>query len=316
MQPSYGLLQRIGWQGGRSRLNTCDMKIPLLALPILATFAFAQTQQPLLVDVNWLSQHLNDRDLVILHVGQEKDYKSEHIPGARFIRMEDLSLPMAHDGHTKELMIELPPQEELQKKIAAFGISDDSHIVVYYAGDGTAPAATRIVFVLDSFGLGDHTSLLNGGLAAWRAAGKQLTAVMPPPGTGKLSQHAGKKLVVDADFVKSDAHKPGYKLVDARAEVFYKGIEPTYEKKGHIPGAINIPFTQMTDDKQNIDRARAEAAFKTAGIAPSDTVVAYCHIGMQATEVLFAARLLGHPVLLYDGAFEDWATNNRGPVEK
>jgi thiosulfate/3-mercaptopyruvate sulfurtransferase len=292
------------------------MKLSLFALSVLATAAFAQSPEPLLVDVNWLSQHLNDKDLVILHAGQEEAYKSGHIPGARFIRMEDLSLPMAHDGHTKELMIELPSQEDLQKKIASLGISDGSHIVVYYAGDGAVPAATRVVFALDAFGLGDRTSVLNGGLTAWKTAAKQLSAVMPPPGAGKLSAHTRKRLVVDADFVKSDAHKRGYKLVDARAEVFYKGIEPTYEKSGHIPGAVNVPFTQMTDDKQNIDRERAEAAFKAAGIAPADTVVAYCHIGMQATEVLFAARLLGHPVLLYDGAFEDWATNNRGPVEK
>jgi thiosulfate/3-mercaptopyruvate sulfurtransferase len=299
------------------KLPRSAFSIPLaLALASAPVYPQNTTGQPLLVDVNWLSRHLNDRDLVILHVGDEAGYKSAHIPGARFITMESVSRPMAHDGHTKELMIELPSKDELQKKIAAFGISDDSRIVVYYATDGVVPAATRIVFTLDSFGLGDHTSVLNGGMSAWRAAGMQLTAVIPPPGTGKLSPHKGKKLVVNADFVKSDAHKAGYKLVDARAEVFYKGIEPTYEKSGHIPGAVNIPFTQITDNKQNIDRDRAEAVFKAAGVAPGDTVVAYCHIGMQATEVLFAARLLGHAVLLYDGAFEDWATNNRGPVEK
>ena len=63
-------------------------------------------------------------------------------------------------------------------------------------------------------------------------------------------------------------------------------------------------------------KARVEALFRQAGVRPGDTVVVYCHIGQQATAVIFGARLLGHTVALYDGAFQDWAVNNRGPVEK
>jgi thiosulfate/3-mercaptopyruvate sulfurtransferase len=123
--------------------------------------------------------------------------------------------------------------------------------------------------------------------------------------------------VVDADFVKSVKQRPNQTLVDARAAVFYTGIQPTMNNlSGHIPGAINIPFTEITDNEQRIERARIEALFRKAGVKPGDTVVAYCHVGQQATAVIFGARLLGHPVVLYDGAFQDWAVNNRGPVEK
>ena len=61
---------------------------------------------------------------------------------------------------------------------------------------------------------------------------------------------------------------------------------------------------------------RVEALFRKAGVKAGDTVVAYCHVGQQATAVIFGARLLGNPVVLYDGAFQDWAVNSRGPVEK
>ena len=122
--------------------------------------------------------------------------------------------------------------------------------------------------------------------------------------------------MVDAEFVKSVPQRPNHALVDARAPVFYTGIEPTMNKSGHIPGAVNIPFTQITDNELRIDKARVEALFRQAGVRPGDTVVVYCHIGQQATAVIFGARLLGHTVALYDGAFQDWAVNDRGPVEK
>src|SRR3954449_662892 len=95
----------------------------LLASPVLA-----QTPAPLLVDAGWLAQHLSDRDLVLLHVGGKAEYDAGHIAGARYITLEDLSRP--HDMALGDLMLELPPPGELRAKVASFGISDDSRIVV------------------------------------------------------------------------------------------------------------------------------------------------------------------------------------------
>ena len=299
------------------------MRIRSIAVPIVAGViavlppsARAQDPPALLVEAEWLSQHLNDAGLVVLHVGDQAEYKAGHIPGARFITEEDVAAPHDHNN-PKDLMLQLPPVEALRAKVASFGISDGSRIVVYFGKNGGVPSATRIVFTLDYLGLGERTSLLNGGLGAWQRAGKAVTTVVPPSGTGKLSARPPKNLVVDADFVKSVRQRPNQTLVDARAAVFYTGIQPTMNNlSGHIPGAVNIPFTEVTDNELRIDRTRVEALFRKAGVKPGDTVVAYCHIGQQATAVIFAARLIGHPVVLYDGAFQDWAVNNRGPVEK
>ena len=278
--------------------------------------ALAQEPSSLLVDIDWLSQHLNDRGLVILHVGNPQEYDAGHIPGARFITEEDVAAPHDH-SNPKDMMLELPPVDALRTKVASFGISDDSRIVVYFGKNGGVPSATRIIFTLDYLGLGDRASLLDGGLAAWQRAGKTVTAAAPTVVAGKLSARPPKRLVVDAEFVKSVRQRPNHTLVDARAAVFYQGIQPTMNNlSGHIPGAINIPFTEITDTELRIDRARIEGLFRKAGVKPGDTVVAYCHVGQQATAVIFAARLLGHPVVMYDGAFQDWAVNNRGPVEK
>ena len=159
--------------------------------------------------------------------------------------------------------------------------------------------------------------MLNGGFPAWTAAGKPVTTAAPAPATpGKLAAKPTRDLVVDAAFVKSVPQSKDQKLIDARLPNFYKGTDPTYEKSGHIPGAINLPFAELMDDHLMLDRPRIEQIFTAAGIKPGDTTVVYCHIGQQATAVIFASRLLGHPVKLYDGSFEDWAKNSRGPVEK
>ena len=277
--------------------------------------ASGQSTAPLLADVDWLAQHLTDRDLIVLHVGDAADY-AEHLPGARLITEDDVSRPHDH-SNLKDMMLELPDAATLRARLAGFGISDSSRIVVYAGGNTAVQSATRIVFTLDYLGLGARTTLLNGGYAAWKRAGKAVTAAVPPMARGKLTTAPNDGLVVDAAFVASVPSRPGHRLVDARAAVFYKGIEPTMNgKAGHIPGAINIPFTEMTDTNLMIDRTRVAGAFARAGVKPGETIVAYCHVGQQATAVIFAARLLGHPVVLYDGAFQDWAVNQRGAVEK
>jgi thiosulfate/3-mercaptopyruvate sulfurtransferase len=299
-----------------------DMRIReiLTALTLTAVLAAsapsAETAAPLLVDVDWLSQHLSDRDLVVLQVGGDDHYAAGHIPGARLITEDDVSRPHNH-RNMKDMMLELPDADTLRSKVTGFGISNTSRIVVYTGGDGIVQSATRIIFTLDYLGLGPRTSLLNGGFAAWKRAGKPTTAATPPAARGTLTLPLHQQLVADAAFVASVPSRPGYRLVDARAAVFYKGIEPTMNgKAGHIPGAVNIPFTEVSDTNLMIDRARVAGLFERAGIKPGDTVVAYCHVGQQATVVLLAARLLGHPVVLYDGAFQDWAINQRGAVEK
>ena len=249
---------------------------------------------------------------MVLDVRTREEYAAGHIPGARLISEEEVSRPHNHSD-LKDMMLEFPDAATLRAKVAQFGVSDSSRIVVSFGPDQGVQSATRIIFTLDYLGLGARTSLLNGGFPAWKRAGKPMTTTVPPAARGTLTMPIRENLVVDAGFVTSVPSRPGYKLVDARAAVFFKGIEPTMKgKAGHIPGAINIPFTEMTDTNMLIDRARVASVFERAGVTPGDTVVAYCHVGQQATAVLLAARLLGHPVMLYDGAFQDWAVNDRG----
>ena len=274
--------------------------------------------EPLLVDAEWLAPRLNDRHLVVLHVGGRAGYDKAHIAGARQITEEDVSRP--HDmANMKpgELMLELPQPDVLRARLMTLGISDDSVIVVYAGPDAVLQSATRIVFTLDYLGLGGQTSLLDGGWAAWQAAGKAATDAAPHVTPGTLRVRPVNAIVADAAMVQSMSNRADVKVVDARAPVFYTGAEPTFNgKRGHIPHAINIPFSAISDNAGRINRPDLKRLFFAAGVKTGDTVVAYCHVGQQATAVVFAARLLGYRVLLYDGAFQDWTTNNRGGLEQ
>ena len=104
----------------------------------------------------------------------------------------------------------------------------------------------------------------------------------------------------------------GFAVIDARASSFYDGVQEggprDHRMAGHIAGARTVPFTSVTTDGLKLKPAEElTAIFAKAGVKAGDTVVGYCHIGQQATAMLFAARTLGYPVLLYDGSFEDWA---------
>ena len=248
--------------------------------------AAAAVKVPVLVDVDWLAQNLSAPRVVVLHRG--RNYAAKHIPGARDLGQGPVTL----------------------ESLASLGVTTDSHVVVYGAG-GEIPAP--LMFELDSLGL-DNVSLLNGGLMAWEAAKKPTTTEVPLVTPGTLRAPMPRNLIVDAEFVKSIGQRPDHKLVDARAPVYYHGLEGMNGKAGHIPGAVNLPHSDF--ESGTLDRGAIEKAFRAAGIRPGDTVVAYCHLGQYARWVVLAARVLGHPVRLYAGSFLDWTMNNRGPVVK
>ena len=268
---------------------------------------------PVVVSTDWLAKHLKDENLVLLHVGEKAEYDAGHIPGARYVRLDDISV----SDHDREsgLMLEMPQPDSLRARLEALGISDRSRVVVYYGNDWVSPA-TRVIFTLDYAGLGASSALLDGGMLAWKAEDRPLTKEAPKQARGQLAALRVKPIVVDAAWVKSRLGSPSLRLIDGRAAVFYDGVEKGGSRKGHVAAAKNLPYTEMMDDKLRLKSApQLRALFARAGVAPGDTVVAYCHIGQQATVVLFAARSLGHPVLLYDGSYQDWSRRAELPVE-
>jgi thiosulfate/3-mercaptopyruvate sulfurtransferase len=210
----------------------------------------------------------------------------------------------------------LPPPDELRAQLQALGVSDRSRVIVYSENDGIA-RATRIMLTLDAAGLGNRSSLLDGGLKGWEADGHAVNAEVPAATTVVLSPLRMQSRIVTADYVQSHLKTPGTTVIDARAPEFYNGEKPGIEGAvpGHVPGAHNLPFTSISGPDGKVKSPEElKALFTAAGVKTGDHVIAYCHIGIQATAVVFAARTLGIDAQLYDGSFQDWS--KRGlPVE-
>lgn len=285
----------------------------LVALDVSAA---KSPRQALVVSTSWLAAHLTDPDLVLLHVGDKAEYEAAHLPGARFVALSDIANT---DRSEKGLILEMPAANDLRERLMKLGVSDKSRVVVYYGKDWVSPT-TRVIFTLDYAGLGGRTTLLDGGMDAWKRDGHEVTTVVPPASRGTLAPLKVHPTIVDAAYVRAHLQSPGIKVVDGRSAVFFDGIETGGmmdhpHRTGHLPDAGSFPFTEVTGDNlmlRSPDELRALLA--KAGVKPGDTVLGYCHIGQQVTAVLFVARTLGHKVLLYDGAMQDWSRHADYPV--
>ena len=287
--------------------------VPLLLLCVVSTCLIsgpvADDEKRLLVSTSWLAEHLHDPSVVVFHVASSRrDYLNGHIPGSMFLWTQSLS------QNTPDLSLELPSMAQADSVLRNLGINDGVHIVLYFSSGNVTPT-TRIFMTLEYLGLGGHVYLLDGGLDAWRADGHPIAKEITTAKHGSYKIHERSDAVVDCDFVKASLTNPHISIVDARGSQFYNGTSAGMTRSGHIPGAVNIPFTTLVDSTNKLkDKKALEAIFREAGVKPGNTIVAYCHVGQQATLVYFAARYLGYDVRLYDGSFDDWSGREELPI--
>lgn len=268
-------------------------------------------REPMLVTVDWLGEHLHDPSLVLLQIGEKKDYDKGHIPGAQFLEYESISTP-----HGQGLMLELPPMEQLVSVFEKLGVSNDSHVILYFGTNWVTPT-TRAYWTLDYMGLGDRTSILNGGLVAWEATHHPVSTESRPPAKGSITPAARKEIVADAAWVSSHLNQPGVTIIDARTHEFYSGSQSDGNpRSGHIPGATNLSYLDVIDQDNNKFKSpdALEELFKAAGLKPGNLMVSYCHIGQRATVLYFTAKMLGYDAKMYDGSWEDWSHRKDLPI--
>jgi thiosulfate/3-mercaptopyruvate sulfurtransferase len=291
------------------------MRKPWLSLSLLFWLTvplLGQTEPaPMVVSAEWLAGQRQTPGLVILHTGTPKDYQAGHIPGARLVELSAIA-PSNAGG----LRLEVPEVATLLRALEAAGVSSNSRVIIY--SGGSVQAATRVWFTLDLLGLAARSSLLDGGLAAWRAAGQPLST--DPPATaaaGSLQASIHAARLVQADWIREHLNDPGTVILDARLPQFHSGTDAgSMPRAGRIPGARNVPFSGLFDqDGKLLPEQDLRRLLGAGPDAAGKTYVAYCHIGLQATAVYFAARRVGLNIKLYDGSFQEWSGRSDLPVE-
>jgi thiosulfate/3-mercaptopyruvate sulfurtransferase len=281
---------------------------------------------PLVTDA-WLTERGGDSDVVVLDATVYLDppsrpdepydvrsglpeWERAHVPGSRFADLVDaLSDPTAPYPFT------LPSPARFADAISRLGVGDDA-LVVTYDGDSGMWAA-RLWWMLRVFGH-DHAVVLDGGLTAWRAAGRPLTSEpTPPPGSARFTPRVRAELVADRDEVRDALEDPSILLVNALSPELHRGEQSRYGRAGHIPGSVNVHARSLLgDDGRFRPASELRAALSESGALEADRVIAYCGGGISAANDALALAVLGRDdVAIYDGSLREWAADPGLPLE-
>lgn len=287
------------------------MKIRLL-FAFLLLAGFVRAQAPVLVTPQWLNDHKNDPNLVILQVSfLQAAYDREHIPGARFL------WPTWLAPNSPQSSSNAPDVKEAEKILQQFGISNNSQVVIAYQSSNEVSLSARMFLTLEHFGLKGQVSFLDGGFAAWKKEGLPVTTERPVVKNGNFKAKT-KTLLVDKEYVLKSRQTPANVVVDARAKNVYDGDPVGYPRNGHIAGAKNIFFMDMVDQKSNTFKPAdsLRTYFEPVVADKKSEVIAYCFVGQTASVVYLAGRILGYDMKLYDGSMQEWSYLENLPMEE
>ncbi len=290
-----------------------------LALFIAAPATAAETQP--LVSPAWLNTHLHDANLVVLDIRSAIDgskpetFAQGHIPGAVHSDYDKAGWRVTRNN----VPFMVPTTPELEKLIGDLGIDETSHVVVVPAGVNVLDfgSAARTYWTLKYAGVG-NVVILDGGLAAWKAAGYALDKGAHAPSPAIFTATIDNGILALAADVETIEQNGGATLVDARPVSFFLGKQkaPASAAYGHIPGAFNIDSAQFYDPTANRLKPKAELA-AIAGELPAGATVTYCNTGHWASTDWFVLHeLLGrNNARLYAGSMVEWTSNGSRPLE-
>ena len=265
---------------------------------------------PMTVNTTWLAEHREEPDLVMLHVGSRAQYDSAHVPGSRHVMTDELALPAVPGG----LSLQMAGEAQLTAWARTIGLTNRSRVVVI-PHDGGLQSATRVFFTLTYMGLGGRVALLDGSFQAWKREDRPVTAAAPAAAAaGDFTPTLRPELIATLAEVEAITQDRSRLLIDARLPRFYQGDGGGYPRAGHIPTAVNLPLTTVSANGYLKPAAELKTLFTEVGADGKKPVVAYCHIGLQATVVWFSATLLGLDAKVFDGSFQEWSGTTRVPV--
>ncbi|MDJ0341556.1 sulfurtransferase [Streptomyces sp. H10-C2] len=234
-------------------------------------------------------------------------YEAGHIPGAVYIDLDtELAGTPGQSGRHP-----LPDPEVFGAAMRAAGVGMDRDVVVY--DDWQGWGAARAWWMLRWTGH-PRVRVLDGGLAAWTAAGQPLETGTADPVQGNFTPAVGSMALLTADDAALLA-RTGV-LFDARAAERYRGdVEPIDRVGGHIPGAVSAPTMEnVMADGRFLPPAELLARFVDLGVKESAEVGAYCGSGVSGAHEVLALAVAGIPAALYVGSWSEWSADPDRPV--
>jgi thiosulfate/3-mercaptopyruvate sulfurtransferase len=274
-----------------------------------------------LVSPDWLAARLHDPNTVILDatmppvgvtppVDTHARYMAQHLPGAIFFNIDELS------DHTSGLPHTLPQAAAFAKAMSALGVSETNTIVVYeQTGVYSAP---RAWWMLRTMGARD-VQLLDGGLAAWIAAGLPTEAAPAMRPAAAFKPNFNPKAVVDFPHLQEliSGHA---QILDARSAGRFSGTAPEPRpglSSGHMPGSTSVPFTALSEDGRFRSPEALRELFAAKGVDLTRPIITTCGSGVTAAVVSLGLALAGaDDVMLYDGSWAEYAQKPGAIIEK
>ncbi|MFY0543350.1 sulfurtransferase [Brevibacillus sp. H7] len=265
--------------------------------------------EQLLVSSDWLYDHLRDSNIVIVDcrfvLGKPAqgydEYMEGHIPGALYFHLEhDLSGRKGEHGGRHPL----PETDALVSLFSQAGIDSETTVIAY--DDQDLAMASRLWWLLRYHGH-QKAAVLNGGFAAWKAAGYPVTQEIPSPTARSFVSRLQRDMLVTIDQVKERGANTV--LIDSRAGERYRGEQETIDPKaGHIPGALHYFFKDnLAQDGSMLPKEQLKQRF--APIARHDEIIVYCGSGVTACVNLLALHQAGRTdAKLYPGSWSDWCS--------
>lgn len=265
-----------------------------------------------LVSTEWLAKELGASDLRVVDAtlfidGRDAaaEYEAEHIPGAVFMDLSNLA------DATSPYPMMLPKAEKFASRMQSLGLGDGSRIVLY--DNSPVKSAARAWWML-SVVFGAHgVAILDGGLAKWKAEGRPVESGKVTLRHRHFTVWRDDKPVRTIEQMKANLESKAEQIVDARGAPRFEGREAEPRlgvNPGHIPGSLNLPFTQMFNEDGTWKQGDAlKSAFTDIGIDMDKPLTATCASGVTAATLVFAAHLLGkNDVGLYDGSWTEWGS--------
>ncbi len=278
---------------------------------LLAASISLMAMEPL-VSGEWLKEHLNDKDLVVLDISSKISYKKGHIPGAVQTDIKEW-----RKAHGKYALVR--PLEEVESLMRELGINNGSRVVVYShhsnAKDILKPAYA--VWAMELYGM-KSTAILDGGIESFKRAGGKLQRLPVKRRAGDFKAEPDMDIVIDLDGVKERIGSA--RMLDARPAVFYFGAEKqkVLKRAGHISGATSY-FWRYSFNSDGTIKPRIELKKMLVdglGLDPQKELVTYCTGGLETSMNYFVLhRLLGFKkAKLYDASMREWANRDDTPM--